>query len=51
MGASLSKELEKAKAKEITELDLKDRGLSEIPANIGGVESLVRLNISNNKIT
>lgn len=50
MGASLTKEIEKAKAKEVSELDLKGRGITEIPPNIGGLESLSKLNLSSNKI-
>lgn len=51
MGGNLAKELEKAKIKEINELDLRNRGITEIPPNIGTLESLIRLNLSNNKIS
>lgn len=51
MGGSLSKEIEKAKNKGVTELDLKDRGISELPTSIGGLETLTKLNLSNNKIS
>ncbi len=55
MGANIGKEIEKAKAKEVNELDFRDRGITEvtddacsyqqIPANIGGLESLIKLNL------
>jgi Leucine-rich repeat (LRR) protein len=51
MGASLEKEVNKLKAKNPTELDLKDRGISEIPQNIEQLDQLVKLNLSNNKLT
>lgn len=50
MGANLAKELDKAKAKDVTELDLRNRGISNLPPNIGNLESLIRLNLSNNKV-
>ncbi|PRP81076.1 hypothetical protein PROFUN_11190 [Planoprotostelium fungivorum] len=51
MGANLSKDLEKAREKGIKELDLHDKGLERIPANIGDIKTLTKLNLSNNGLT
>jgi len=45
MGGNLGKELEKAKAKDVTEIDLKGRGITEITPNIGALESLIKLSL------
>ncbi len=50
MGANLEKEIEKLKPKQPKELDLKDRGITDVPANIDQLDQLVRLNLSLNKI-
>lgn len=50
MGAALGKELDKARAKEVHELDLRNKGITELPPNIGAVETLIRLNLSANKL-
>lgn len=50
MGANLAKEIEKLREKQVNELTLKDKGIEELPPNIGSLETLIQLNLSNNKL-
>lgn len=50
MGNNLDKEIEKLKPKSPKELDLKERGIRDIPPNIEELDQLVRLNLSSNKL-
>ena len=50
MGAGLSKEVEKIEKKKGTAADFSNRGVSSVPADIGKLVSLKRLNLSNNKV-
>ena len=50
MGANLEKILDKAAQDGTKELDLKGKGISKVPANLGKVKELIRLNMSINKV-
>lgn len=51
MGANLEKQLDKAQKEDTQDLDLCGKGISSVPANIGGLENLKRLNLGNNKLS
>jgi Leucine-rich repeat (LRR) protein len=52
MGASMSKIVTKAAAKQQNELDLAGRGITSLPENIGELKTcLIRLNLASNKVS